>query len=105
MRTKNQKGVFKITPGMELNASTAAKAGPQLQKALDKTEDARAVALDFTETSTFDSGTLKLLLAIHRECLKRGVELQIQASEAAKEFLGSLNLQRRMSITAQEAAE
>jgi hypothetical protein len=96
MRTKNQKGVFKITPGMELNASTAAKAGPQLQKALDKTEDARAVALDFTETST---------LAIHRECLKRGVELQIQASEAAKEFLGSLNLQRRMSITAQEAAE
>jgi anti-anti-sigma factor len=105
MKTKNQKGIFKITPGLELNASTAAKAAPQLQKALEKAEGANAVELDLTENTSFDSGSLKLLLALAQECQSQGLPLQIQATAEAKRFLNLFNLQRRMSIITQEVSE
>ena len=105
MKTKNQKGIFKITPGLELNASTAAKAAPQLQKALEKAEGANAVELDLTENTSFDSGSLKLLLALAQECQSQGLTLQIQATTEAKRFLNLFNLQRRMSIITQEVSE
>ena len=105
MKTKNQKGIFKITPGLELNASTAAKAAPQLQKALEKAEGVNAVELDLTENTSFDSGTIKLLLALAQECQNRGLPLRIQASREAKQFLSLFNLQRRMSIITQEDSE
>ena len=105
MKTKNQKGIFKITPGLELNASTAAKAAPQLQKALEKAEGVNAVELDLTENTSFDSGSLKLLLALAQECQNRGLPLRIQATAEAKRFLNLFNLQRRMSIITQEVSE
>ena len=105
MKTKNQKGIFKITPGFELNASTAAKAAPQLQKALEKAEGVNAVELDLTENTSFDSGSLKLLLALAQECQNRGLPLRIQATAEAKRFLNLFNLQRRMSIITQEVSE
>ena len=105
MKTKNQKGIFKITPSLELNASTAAKAAPQLQKALEKAEGTNAVELDLTENTSFDSGTLKLLLTLAQECQNRGLTLKIQASQEAKQFLSLFNLQRRMSIITQEVSE
>lgn len=104
MKTKNQKGVFKITPGLELNAATAAKAAPQLQKALEKADGTNAVELDLTENTGFDSGSLKLLLALARECQIRGLPLRIQATAEAKQFLNLFNLERRMSITTQEVS-
>ena len=72
MKTKNQKGIFKITPGLELNASTAVKAAPQSQKALEKADGAKSVEIDLSETATFDSGTIKLLLALAQDCQNRG---------------------------------
>jgi anti-anti-sigma factor len=105
MKTKNQKDIFKITPGIELNASTAAKAAPQLQKALEKAEGANAVELDLTENTSFDSGSIKLLLALAQECQSQGLPLQIQATAKAKRFLNLFNLQRRMSIITQEVSE
>jgi len=105
MKTKNQKDIFKITPGIELNASTAAKAAPQLQKALEKAQGTNAVELDLTENTSFDSGSLKLLLALAQECQSQGRPLQIQATAEAKRFLNLFNLQRRMSIITQEVSE
>jgi anti-anti-sigma factor len=105
MKTKNQKGIFKITPGVELNASTAAKSAPQLQKALEKADGAQSVEIDLTETASFDSGTIKLLLTLAIECQNRGFTLVIQASEEAKQFLSLFNLHRRMSIITQEVSE
>ena len=105
MKTKNQKGIFKITPGLELNVSTVAKAAPQLQKALEKADGAKSVEIDLSETATFDSGTIKLLLALAQDCQNRGLTLKIQASQEAKQFLSLFNLQRRMSIITQEDSE
>jgi anti-anti-sigma factor len=105
MKTKNQKDIFKITPGLELNASTAAKAAPQLQKALEKAQGTNAVELDLTENTSFDSGSIKLLLALAQECHIQGLPLRIQATAEAKRFLNLFNLQRRMSIITQEVSE
>jgi anti-anti-sigma factor len=105
MKTKNQKGVFHITPGMELNASTSAKAAPQLLKALEKADSAKSVEIDLLETASFDSGTIKLLLALAQDSQNRGLPLKIQASQEAKQFLSLFNLQRRMSIITQEDSE
>jgi len=105
MKTKNQKGIFKITPGLELNASTAVKAAPQFQKALEKADGASTVELDLSETASFDSGTIKILLTLAQECQNRGLALKIQASQEAKQFLSLFNLQRRMSIITQEVSE
>ena len=105
MKTKNQKGVFNITPGIELNASTSAKAAPQLLKALEKADGAKSVEIDLSETTSFDSGTIKLLLALAQDCQNRGLPLNIQASQEAKQFLSLFNLQRRMSIITQEDSE
>jgi anti-anti-sigma factor len=105
MKTKNQKGIFRITPGVELNASTAAKSAPQLQKALEKADGAQSVEIDLTETASFDSGTIKLLLTLATECQNRGLTLVIQSSEEAKQFLSLFNLHRRMSIITQEVSE
>ena len=105
MKTKNQKGIFKITPGLELNVSTVAKAAPQIQKALEKADGAKSVEIDLSETATFDSGTIKLLLALAQDCQNRGLTLKIQASQEAKQFLSLFNLQRRMSIITQEDSE
>ena len=105
MKTKNQKGIFKITPGLELNVSTVAKAAPQLQKALEKADGAKSVEIDLSETASFDSGTIKLLLALAQDCQNRGLTLKIQASQEAKQFLSLFNLQRRMSIITQEVSE
>ena len=105
MKTKNQKGIFKITPGLELNVSTVAQAATQLQKALEKADGASTVELDLSETASFDSGTIKLLLALAQDCQNRGLTLKIQASQEAKQFLSLFNLQRRMSIITQEDSE
>ena len=105
MKTKNQKGIFNITPGIELNASTSAKAAPQLLKALEKADGAKSVEIDLSETVSFDSGTIKLLLALAQDCQNRGLPLKIQASQEAKQFLSLFNLQRRMSIITQEDSE
>jgi anti-anti-sigma factor len=105
MKTKNQKGIFKITPGLELNASTAVKAAPQFQKALEKADGAKSVEIDLSETASFDSGTIKLLLALAQDCQNLRLTLKIQASQEAKQFLSLFNLQRRMSIITQEDSE
>ena len=105
MKTKNQKGIFKITPSLELNASTAVKAAPQFQKALEKADGAKSVEIDLSETASFDSGTIKILLTLAQECQNRGLALKIQASPEAKQFLNVFNLKRRMSIITQEDAE
>jgi anti-anti-sigma factor len=105
MKTKNQKGVFLITPGMELNASTSAKAAPQLLKALEKADGAKSVEIDLSETASFDSATIKLLLALSQDSQNQGLPLKIQASQEAKQFLSLFNLQRRMSIITQEDSE
>ncbi len=105
MKTKNQKGIFKITPGLELNNSTVAEAASKLLKALEKAEGASTVELDLTETASFDSGTIKLLLTLAQDCQNRGLTLSIQASQEAKQFLNLFNLQRRMSIITQEVSE
>jgi len=105
MKTKNQKGIFKITPGLELNTSNASKAASQLQKALEKADGAQSVEIDVSETASFDSGTIKLLLALAQDCQNRGLALQIQASQEATKFLNLFHLKRCMSITTQEDAE
>jgi anti-anti-sigma factor len=105
MKTKNQKGVFKITPGLELNTSTLETAAAQLVKALQKADAAKSVEIDLSQTSAFDSGTVKILLALAQECKTRELTLQIQASKEAKQFLNLFHLQRRMSIITQEEAE
>ena len=105
MKTKNQKGVFKITPGLELNTSTVETAAAQLEKALKKADAANSVEVDLSQTSAFDSGTVKVLLALAQECQSRGLTLQVQASEEAKQFLNLFHLQRRMSIITPEDAE
>ena len=105
MKTKDQKGIFKITPGVELNASTAVKSAPQLQKALEKADGAHSVEIDLSETASFDSGTIKLLLALAQDCQNLRLTLKIQASQEAKQFLSLFNLHRRMSIITQEVSE
>jgi len=105
MKTKNQKGIFNITPGIELNASTSAKTAPQLLKALEKADGAKSVEIDLSETTSFDSGTIKLLLALAQDCQNRGLALQIQASQEATKFLNLFHLKRRMSIITQEDSE
>ncbi len=105
MKTTNQKGDFKITPGLELNTSTVETAAAQLEKALQKADAAKSVEIDLSQTSAFDSGTVKILLALAQECQTRGLNLKIQASEEAKQFLNLFHLQRRMSIITQEDAE
>ncbi|MEI8293457.1 MAG: STAS domain-containing protein [bacterium] len=103
MRTKKQDGLLIITPNSELNASTIAKAAMQLQRALQKADDSSAVLLDLRETVSYDSATLKLLLAARGSCQKLGLGLRLHTSEAGKKFLTLLRLQRDMSITMQEA--
>ena len=105
MKTKKQNGLLKITPNSEINASTIAKAAPQLQKALEKADAGGSVCLDLTETVDIDSSTIKLLLAAQGDCQEMGLDFQVQASEAGKNFLNSLSLHRRMSITTQEVSE
>jgi len=105
MKTKNQKGQFKITPSLPFNASTLVQTAPQLLKAFEKATNSQTVTLDLSENTTFDSGTLNLILATHIECQNRGLNLQIEISGEGEKFLHLFNLQRRMTITTQEAAE
>jgi len=105
MKTKNQKGIFKITPGLQLCSSTLDQAAPQLLKALEKATNTQTVDLDLSENTTFDSGTLNLILAIHMECQNRGLNLQIATSEEGEKFLRLFHLQHRMTITTEETAE
>ena len=88
-----------------MNASTAVKAAPQFQKALEKADGAKSVEIDLSETASFDSGTIKLLLALAQDCQNLRLTLKIQASQEAKQFLSLFNLQRRMSIITQEDSE
>ena len=105
MKTKNQKGIFKITPGLQFNTSTLAQAAPQLLKALEKNSNSQVVSLDLTGNTTFDSGTINLILATHTECQNRGLNLQIDTTNEGAKFLRLFDLQRRMTITTQETAE
>jgi len=105
MKTKIQKGHFKITPSLDFNASTLDQAAPQLLKALEKATNSQMVTLDLSGNTNFDSGTLNLILATHIECQNRGLNLQIATTDEGVKFFHLFNLQRRMTITTQEVAE
>lgn len=105
MKTKNHKGNFKITPGIEFNTSTIDQASKQLLKALEKATNCNTVTLDLTENSAFDSGTLKLVLATHLECRNFGLTLEIATTEEGVKFFRLFHLQSHMSIITKEPAE
>ncbi len=53
----------------------------------------RAVVVDATGIEEIDVAGVQVLIALQKECLTKGKELDLRLSEKAKEFLSSLGVE------------
>ena len=98
MKCKNQKGIFKVTPGGPIDNSTLSEMAPAFISVLGKADEGTLVEIDLLETVDADSGTIKFLLAAASECRQHGMKFAVRASGKTGELLQIANMARHMDL-------
>lgn len=98
MKSKNQKGLLRISPGGPINRSNLAEMATAFQANLAKASEGIPVELDLTETEDVDSATLNFLLAASVECSEAGSRLSVLAHPKTADFLNLLKMTRHAEI-------
>ena len=102
MKCKNQKGIFKVTPGASIDNSTLSEMAPAFIAALGKAGEGTLVEIDLLETMDADSGTIKFLLAAASECAQRGLKFAVRSSGKTGELLHIANMARHMDLNTED---
>jgi hypothetical protein len=105
MKSKNQKGIFKVSPGASIENSTLSEVAPAFIAALGKASEGSVVEVDLLETMDPDSGTIKFLLAAASECQQRGLKFAVRASGKTGELLQIVNMARHMGLNIEDPSK